>query len=1189
MRRSTDVKGMMKDQDDSESSAASRDAGTPVILGVGASAGGLEAFQTLLESLRTNDKFALVLVQHLDPEHESMLPELLSRRTRLPVKPIEDGMKVEAGHIYLIPPAFALTIEGDILRLSEFDTPRGLRRPIDRFFESLAEAQGPNAAGLILSGTGSDGAQGVRAIKEGGGLVFVQEPQDAKYDGMPRAALATGAVDMSLPTSDMISVLRDFHTRVTGITPAVESDAEFIEKVTRNLRFRTGHDFSGYKSGTLLRRITLRMSVLGLDQPSAYLRHLISDESEADKLFRDLLINVTSFFRDRPSFEALRARIVPQLLEDKKDGDEVRVWVPGCSSGQEAYTLAMILADEMHRLDCKARLSVFGTDIDEEALAEARTGRYPNTIATEVPGELLDRWFTATRDGYEVRPELRDAVRFSSQNLLKDPPFSRIDLITCRNVLIYFDSKLQDTALRVFHYALRPGGWLMLGSSETGRIDGEPFAEVLGEHRIYRRDRAPARPLDLPRASTPATQPHSDKYKRITDPYEGLDLSRPALETLLERHVPPYLILGPDSDVTVIGPGAERFIKVPQGRTTLGAGAIVIPALQQALKRVLTGLSLGDHNYRRINITELADDLPHSMAIGATLLEDGTRLVTFETTPDAVDKSTVEDGTQIVIDEDYVAQLEAELDSARQTIRTTVEELETSNEELKSSNEEMMSMNEELQSANEELSTTNEELQSKLSELARAHADLANFMESTQIATVFLDRDLNLRNFTPEAVGWFRFVEQDRGRDIRDIGTRLDMEELAEACQEVIADGLPKEIRMSTSDGISDVMIRVAPYVTESRNSSGVVFSIFDITELARYASEAEAATAEAEARMAELEQFYRVSPAAMGVVDSEFRYLRANPKLAEINGVSSDGHVGHTMSEIVPDVAEAKIRAARQVFDTGQPVIGKIMRGASAADPDDLRYWRMDFYPLAVPNPRNGDTRAVGFNVTDITEIMNLQADLRRIMRELQHRVKNMLSNVIALVNRARREDGDPKVTLDTLSQRIRALANTHNLLTAENWTSAALRDVVALELSEIYGDDRVTMKGPPVRLNARATLAIGMAVHELATNAAKYGAFSAPDGHVDLRWSRLDEGDGETFLLRWRERGGPEVVPPETGGFGTVLMRSMVEGSLGGSITTMWNPEGLELVIELPWATATEVDYDSDVDPLRQADPLP
>jgi len=1157
----------------------------PVILGVGASAGGLEAFQTLLSTLRENDNFAVVLVQHLDPEHESLLPELLAKRTRMPVRPIKDGMRLAAGEIYLIPPAYALDIEGDRLKLVEFETPRGLRRPIDSFLEALAREQGPNAAAIILSGTGSDGARGVRAVKEEGGLVFAQDPADARYDGMPRAAIQTGAVDMTLPASDIIGVMRDFHTRVTGLAPTIESDAEFIEKVVRNLRYRTGHDFAGYKSGTLLRRITLRMSVLGLESPADYLRELIQDSGEADRLFRDLLINVTSFFRDRPAFDMLRVKVVPKLIEGKGAGDEIRVWVPGCSSGQEAYTVAMILADEMDRLDCRARLAVFGTDIDEEALAEARRGVYPNTVVTEVPQDALDRWFIPTRAGFEVRPELRDRVRFSSQNLLKDPPFSRLDLITCRNLLIYFDSGLQDVALNVFHYALRPGGFLMLGSSETARADGDPFTEVSSEERLYQRNSAPARPLELPRGFRPQPDP-PPRPKNRRDRNDGTELSGTAQEALMERFAPPFLVLGATDEVITIGPGCEPYVRMPTGRASLSARDLIVPELRPVLKRVLTGLSLGDHPYRRISIRDAGEDLPEHMAIGATALPDGTRLVTFEIETERTGQ--IEPDSQIVIDDAYVEQLENELDDARETIRTTVEELETSNEELKSSNEEMMSMNEELQSANEELSTTNEELQTKLRELARANADLANFMESTQIATIFLDGDLRLRNFTPEAVGWFRFVEQDRGREIMDIGTRLDIETLTAACRRVIETGAAEELNMATTDGRSNVVLRIAPYRTENRQTGGVVFSIFDVTELAQYAREADAASADARARAEEIEDLYNVSPGAMGVVDQNFRYLRANPRLAEINGVAPEGHIGRTMSEVVPEIAEAKIAAVREVLETGEPVLGRIIRGTTDAEPETPRVWQIDFYPLIGSPTDEEEIRAVGFNVVDITELLALQADLRRIMRELQHRVKNMLSNVIALVNRARREKGEPRVILDTLSQRIRALANTHNLLTAENWSSTNLRDILSLELFDVYGVDRIETRGPEVRLNARATLAIGMAIHELATNASKYGAFSVPEGKVNLRWSRVDEGDGESFVLRWEETGGPPVEAPGGGGFGTTLIQSMLEGTLGGQIGTDWNRDGLRLVITLPWDTATEVDYDSDVDPLRHADSL-
>lgn len=1150
-----------------------------ILLGVGASAGGLEAFQALLGALRSTDDFALILVQHLDPEHESLLPELLAKRTRLPVHSITDGMLVEAGNIYLIPPAYGLNIEGRRLRLEAFETPRGLRRPIDGFFEALGREHGANAAGVILSGTGSDGSYGVRAIKEAGGLVFAQDPKDAKYDGMPRAAIATGAVDMVLPATEMISVLRDFHDRAMGITPAIESDAEFIEKVVRNVRYRTGHDFSGYKSGTLLRRIALRMSVLGLTQPGDYLRALVQNGAESEKLFHDLLINVTSFFRDPRAFEALRQQAIPLLLEGKTRNDEIRVWVPGCSTGQEAYTVAMIIADEMDRMDLKLQLSVFGTDIDEEALAAARRGHYPNSIANEVPHEFLDRYFIPTRNGFEVRADLRDMVRFSSQSLIKDPPFSKLDLITCRNLLIYFNHDLQDLAHRVFHYALRPGGYLLLGPSETARTEGELFVEVAQEHRLYRRNTARAKSLDLPRSFRPlGNLNETPTPEREADAVFGLPA--PVAEAMIARHIPPFLILNGHDEVIRVGPGADRYVKLAAGTTSLGVRGLILPVLEPALKRLLTGVALGKGQFRQTRVDDLSDELPVGLMLGAEALSNSTRLVTFAVPPTPADAET-----RIVLDETYVSQLEDELEDARRMVRTTVEELETSNEELKSSNEEMMSMNEELQSANEELSTTNEELQTKLSELAEANTDLANFMESTQIATVFLDRDLRLRNFTPEAMSWFSFVDQDRGRPITDIGARVDMAAIAAASRRVAQDGAPEELNMVTGDGTAEVIVRLAPYRSEAAGLGGVTFSLFDVTTVTRYARAAETASAEAKANADEIEELYLSSPGAMGMVDRGYRFLRANPKLAQIGGIDSYEIIGRSISEVWPELSATVIAAIRKVFETGQPVMRTVLRGGSGSEPEAQKVWEVDWYPLH----RNGAVRAVGFNVTDVTRLLELQADLRRIMRELQHRVKNMLSNVIALVNRARREEGDPQVVLDTLAQRIRALANTHNLLTAENWASTSLRDILGLELINVYGANRVALRGPEMRLNARATLSLGMVVHELATNAAKYGAFSRPDGKVAVRWSRVDDGEGEQFVLRWEESGGPEVSPPQREGFGTRLMQSMVEGTLEGMIEPQWEPAGLRLVVSLPWNAATEVDYDSDLDPLRHADPLP
>ncbi|MEI4474213.1 chemotaxis protein CheB [Frigidibacter sp. MR17.24] len=1153
----------------------------PVIVGVGASAGGLEAFQTLLATLRPTDDFALILVQHLDPEHDSLLPELLSKRTQLPVQAITDGMEVEAANVYLIPPGVALQIEDGRLRLIPFEAPRGQRRPIDLFFESLAADQGMNSAAIVLSGTGSDGSQGVRAVKEGGGLVFAQAPQDAKYDGMPRAAIATSATDMVLPAGEMMSVLRDFHSRQTGLVPALESDAEFIGKVVRNVRYRTGHDFSGYKNGTLLRRITLRMSVLGLTAPAEYLRELVQNRDEAARLFRDLLINVTSFFRDLDSFEALRDQVIRPLLEGKNPDDEVRIWVPGCSTGQEAYTLAILFSEEMARSDAKPQVSIFGTDIDDEAIAQARRGHFPNAIAGEVPQPWLDRYFTATRAGYDLRSEIRDMVRFSVQSLIKDPPFSKLDLVTCRNLLIYFDSDLQDLSMRVFQYALTPGSYLMLGSSEAAPIDGDGFTPISSEHRIYRRTAAPARPLDLPRSFRPAR----DGRRKKDDAENTLPMPVPVAQALLSRHAPPYMVLR-DDDIELVGPGAERFVRMQTGRPSLGARSLILPDLEPALKRLLTGLSLSGAPYRKIEVELPGHGGPgERLEIGAEVLPTGERVITFVTVAPAHEGTVVapaEDGTaRISVDETYVSQLEDELENARHTIRTTVEELETSNEELKSSNEEMMSMNEELQSANEELSTTNDELQSKLKELAEVNADLANFMESTQIATVFLDREMRLRNYTPEATSYFRFAEQDRGRDIADIGARLDIDRIVAACRQVGATGQPQELDVTSADG-ADLSVRVAPYRSEGRGAGGVVFSIFDVSKVARYAREAATALTEARESADEVEGLYRTSPAAMGLVDEDLQFLRANPQLGAITGVAAERHLGTPLPEVAPALAELA-PVLRQVMAKGEPRLGLLVHGPIPAE-GVRRSWQVDVYPV-----RQAGRQAVGFNVTDVTQLLELQADLRRIMRELQHRVKNMLSNVIALVKRAGREEGDAKQIFDTLTARILALANTHRLLTAENWSSTALADLIDMELIRVYGRERLELRGPPIRLNARATLAIGMVLHELSTNAAKYGALSRPEGRVSVRWSRVDDGDGEMFVLRWTERGGPAVTEPDRRGFGSQLVESMITGSLGGNLRTEWEPEGLGAVIEVAWDVATEVDYDSDADPLGHADPLP
>ncbi|MEM1428573.1 MAG: chemotaxis protein CheB [Pseudomonadota bacterium] len=1146
-----------------------RDASSPLIIGIGASAGGLEAFQTLLSHLPERHDLALVLVQHLDPDHESLLPELLSKRTHTPVQSITDGMEVRPGNIYLIPPGSSLTLDGTTLHLEAFDSPRGLRRPIDKFLVSLAASCGPNATGIILSGTGSDGSVGVKAIKEAGGLVFVQDPKQAKYDGMPRSALATGAVDLVLPSSEMVDVVNDYYNRRSGIEPSIRNDAEFIERVAKHVRYRTGHDFAHYKEGTFLRRLAVRMSVLGIDAPSDYLKELIDNKAEAGRLFRDLLINVTAFFRDNDAFEALRDNVLPKMIQARERDEEIRVWVPGCSTGQEAYSIAILLAEEVRRVDAGPRMSIFGTDIDDEALRVARRGIYPNSIADEVPAEFLERYFRPTPGGYEVAPSLRDIVRFSNQSIIKDPPFSKLDLVSCRNVTIYFDQVLQELAIRVFHYALREGGFLFIGPSENPPVLQRYFADLVGPARLFQRRAGPARPLNLPNVGLPTITPSVTGDSLASDFHQ-----RSYEQALLAGHVPPYLLLNLSNEVIYASEGAAKYLQVKPGATKTGLLHLIRPELEGVTRRLINlQPERGERSER-----EYQGEVQGKMArivLSLERLEDDTTLLVLR---DYLDIREDRPGHRDTDDNgitDYVRDLEEQLDGARQTIRTTVEELETSNEELKSSNEEMMSMNEELQSANEELSTINEELQNKVAELNEVNSDLSNFIRSTRIPTVFLDDDLRLRSFTPEAQAYFRFVELDRGRRIDDIGSDISMVTLVGLAEAVLSTGDAQEAELQTTDGLSELVLRVLPYRTEGAPPSGVIFTLTNVTELRTYAREIEHQRALAQKNLAEIEELYRVSPQAMALVDSDLRFLRVNQRMAEIDGTAIEEHYGRTIREIMPRLSDELAGPVATVLRTGEPVLDRRISGHTDAFPEEERVWEVDWYPIAEEGGSldgGPQVRAVGLNVRDVTHQADMSRELQRVMKELQHRVKNMLSNVLALVNRARREAETDTEVFETLAKRIEALANTHRLLTTANWGAARVRAILEPELTDVYGADRVQLRGPDLLLNARATLAVGMAVHELATNAAKYGAFSNSVGTVSLSWSRIDEGEGERVRLVWTEQGGPRVTGRGEAGFGSQLISSTIEGGLEGKVEMDWRQEGLRCVMEFDYAIARE-----------------
>ena len=741
------------------------------IVGIGASAGGVDALRRLLPNISPGCGMAFVVVQHLDPDHASLLAEVLTRSTSLPVAQIEAETVVEPERVYVIPPNAALTIREGRLLLSRPAAPRGQRNLIDEFFISLARDQGENAACVILSGTGSDGTIGLRAIKEGGGLTLAQS--EAEYDGMMRSAVATGLVDFVLRAEEMPARLADYFHRLTRLENLKEAEGQpdavpYLEQITAIVRAQTGHDFSNYKDRTIVRRVQRRMHVLGIDNVAAFVARLRQDSHEVALLFQDLLIGVTNFFRDPEAFAALKLQVIPALFKDKGADDTVRVWVPGCATGEEAYSIAILLREQAPQSAGAPKLQIFATDIDEHALDIARIGRYPATITNDVPQQQLERYFVREDGTYRIAADLREICLFSLHNLLRDAPFSKLDLISCRNLLIYLSPDLQDRVIPLFHYALAPNGYLFLGTSENVTRHSRLFLTADRTHRIFRRrahlDRQiPAFPLTAPdplRRSVPA--------RWHPAPAGEPTLNDVAERQLLDRFAPAFVVINAEGDLLQSSGRTGKYLQLPPGAPDTNIFNMARPGLRLDLRAALHRAGSTGQLARQLKVNvgtnggqQEIDLYVQPLRIGSA--PDGLYMVVFQ---DIGGIKPVIDEEAISTDdvgESNVRQLEAELRATRGRLQTTTEELESSNEELKSSNEELQSINEELQSTNEELETSKEELQSineelqtvnaelnaRVEELSRANNDMRNLLESTQIATVFLDRMLTVKGFTP--------------------------------------------------------------------------------------------------------------------------------------------------------------------------------------------------------------------------------------------------------------------------------------------------------------------------------------------------------------------------------------------------------------------------------------------------------
>ena len=1011
------------------------------IVGIGASAGGVQAFEQFFKTTPSNSGCGFIIVGHFSPNHKSILHEIIERCTNMRVFVADSKMSVQPDCIYVMPPKVLMTVERGSLQLREADGAKRERNPIDIFFASLAKDCGEYAVGIVLSGGGGDGTLGLKAIKAGGGLTLAQTSDGSAplHPDMPRSAIAAGIVDYAVPVERMAERLEAFRQ---GFNPGERfswpGTAEDRDETERGRRIiydvlhkRTGHDFSGYKVRTFMRRVQRRMQILQVKDLSAYIALLDRDPEEVTALFRDLLINVTNFFRDSEAFNSLRDLVIGELFKDKGADDTVRVWIPGCATGEEAYTIGIMLREHMDTLRTVPRVQIFATDIDNPALAVARAGRYPRNLLDNITPERRERFFVEENEMFTVAKEIRDLCVFSPHSVIRDPPFSRIDLVSCRNLLIYFGVEIQSQVIPVFHYALKPGGYLFLGTSENIGQFSDLFASLDKKQRIFQaRDHGATRRLPAimygPRHMFP---PHQTRSSNT------LPLRHVVESTVVDKFSPAHVVVNADWDIVYYSLHTGKYLEMPQGPPSRQMMTMARKGLRLALRGALQAaietrqpvtrrhVTLNDEGSEPLSVTLSVEPLPERDT-GEPLF-----LILFEEVKPPASRDVVVPSLAEA-NHSVVAALEVELRETRERLQSMVEEYETALEELKSSNEELVSVNEELQSTNEELEASKEELQSvneelqtvnleltsKLDDLDRTSNDLRNLFDATQIATVFLDRNLVIRSFTPAVSRIFRLIPGDRGRPLTDLAIHPSYPALQDHVRQVFKTGETIEHRITEAVAETRYLVRLIPYRDRAGKIAGVVITFVDITTLAK------------------------------------------------------------------------------------------------AEEQQDV------------------------------------------LIAELNHRVKNMLTVAISITRQMSKQDLSVADFSEALTGRLHAMAGAYELIARDNWTEVRLDTIIEQRLAP-FDPNRVATVGPPVMLKPKLALSLGMVVHELATNAAKYGAFSDEHGRVEVAWS---VGDDDRLSFGWTERGGAHSGELKRG-FGLRLIEREITFGLNGTVDVALEPEGL------------------------------
>ena len=913
------------------------------IVAIGASAGGLEALTELLTAMPLDTGTALIVVTHQHPGHISLLPELLGKITAIPVLVAKDGLKVEPNRIYVSPPGGVLSILGGVLHRLDTEKKESPHLPIDYFLRSLAADQQDQAICIILSGTGSDGTLGLRAIKGESGMAMVQQPEFAKYSGMPCSAIATGLADFVAPAGDIPQLLVTYaHGPYLTSTrdETISADlAQPLQKIFVLLRSRTGHDFSAYKPNTIRRRIERRMNLHQIDGPAQYVRYLQENPHELDILFQELLISVTNFFRDPAAFEALATTAFPALIESRPYDHTFRIWVPGCATGEEVYSLAILLREGLEAAKRPCNVQIFGTDLDNQAIDTSRNGRYPEGIIHDVSPQRLDRYFTHDDNGYRIHKEVREMTVFALQNVIKDPPFTKLDLISCRNLLIYLNADLQHRLLPIFHYALKPGGLLFLGSSENiGSLD-DLFEVVDKKWKIFRRKETVLAPHPLmdftPKAAAEEAQ---SRMQTTVQPAPESNIGKIVDRLLLTRFVPASVVVNDRGDVIYIHGRTGAFLEPSPGQPRLnildmareGLPLELASALRQAAGQdtevVREGVQIRTHPYPD-NTTGTTTNITHVNLCVMKLKEPenvrGLLLVSFRPCLLPLSSNPHKSVPRSKREATLVAELEHELQNAKESLQSTIEELQTSNEELKSTNEELQSTNEELQSTNEEmetskeemqslneeLNTVNAEMQSKVEDMSRTNDDMQNLLNSTEVATIFLDGKLNIKRYTEQARALINLIPTDIGRPLAHLASSLVYTTLVEDCRVVLRTLVFKLAEVHTQDGHWYLM-RIMPYRTAENVIDGVVITLVDINPVKL-----------AEKSLLRMSKVFLNGPESILLLDLKGVILALNDEAETAFGWSRQEMVGKSYQLIMTESTQPIAQNALQESLTGAVV----------------------------------------------------------------------------------------------------------------------------------------------------------------------------------------------------------------------------------------------------------------------------